>query len=223
MMIMLFTVLSRERGVFIGSTNRIDSKESPRRRRCRRRPSDVTAAKYSFCACVHACVCTYIYIHIIQCLPSRHPQYSLLLPHPSLFSFSSSVSPPSCLVSGTFYLLRVSSPTRAPRFLASPYRCSSPDVTFQTPIMKSLPLSPRYERTGWHGPPPFGGRFRKDRDNLLPWQQVFGQIGANPSGTVGAAPCPACAPRRSERARPSWRVRGCYAHCISACAQAAVP
>ena len=203
-------------------TNRIDSKESPRRRRCRRRPSDVTAAKYSFCACVHACVCTYIYIHIIQCLPSRHPQYSLLLPHPSLFSFSSSVSPPSCLVSGTFYLLRASSPTRAPRFLASPYRCSSPDVTFQTPIMESLPLSPRYERTGCMDRPLLG----VGRDKIpetCPYGSRFGQIGANPSGTVGAAPCPACAPRRSERARPSWRVRGCYAHCISACAQAAVP
>ena len=67
----------RERGVFIGSTNRIDSKESPRRRRCRRRPSDVTAANYSFCACVRACVCIYMYIPIIQFLSSKLPQYPL--------------------------------------------------------------------------------------------------------------------------------------------------
>ena len=67
----------RERGVFIGSTNRIDPKESPRRRRCRRRPSDVTAANYSFCACVRACVCIYMYIPIIQFLSSKLPQYPL--------------------------------------------------------------------------------------------------------------------------------------------------
>ena len=67
----------RERGVFIGSTNRIDSKESPRRRRCRRRPSDVTAANYSFCAFVRACVCIYMYIPIIQFLSSKLPQYPL--------------------------------------------------------------------------------------------------------------------------------------------------